>query len=349
MRFLFYNLIISFLGDNTMFDSKYFLESTSDMTDRTAEIQKYLDEFGVCILGAGLYVVNGVDMPDGSTVMGMGKATQVLLDPAAEEGYAISLRSFCTVKNLGLMGSLDTIELPEKVGERHGLLFRGTATTKNWQTGQPLDSMIDGCFMTGFTGGGITCVDTGYYVRACLTVVNCHIVNCGAGINISHYSEFHKFTNVVCYENLYGCINNGGNNTFTACSFDANVTGYMIDNSMGQSPNDSHGSVIGCTFNHSDNNEGIGILIMGAKNGYIFTGCQLFYSKIVLENSTSMVFSDFNFGRNTEISVKGGKLTKFSDCAFANMPTVTVEDNDKVRFSNCFTRDGEEVRSPSVT
>ena len=44
-----------------MFDNKYLLESTNDMTDRTAEIQKYLDTYGVCILGAGLYVVNGVD------------------------------------------------------------------------------------------------------------------------------------------------------------------------------------------------------------------------------------------------------------------------------------------------
>ncbi len=326
-----------------MFDNKYFLESTNDMTDRTAEIQKYLDEFGVCILGAGLYVVNGVDMPDGSTVMGMGKATQVLLDPAAEEGYAISLRSFCTVKNLGLMGSLDTIELPEKVGERHGLMFKGTATKHEWMNGQPLNSMIEGCYMTGFTGGGLTCVDTGYYTRANLAVMNCFMINNFAGINIAHLSEYHKFTNVVCIENVYGCINNGGNNVFSACAFDENQTGFMIDNSMGQSPNDSHGSAVGCTFNHNGHNEGIGIIVLGARSGYVFTGCQTFYSKVILENSVAITFSDFNFGARQEITVKGGALTTFSDCAFGAMPTVTVENNNSVKFINCFTREGEEV------
>ena len=40
---------------------------------------------------------------------------------------------------------------------------------------------------------------------------DCHILNCGAGINIDHFSEFHKFTNVLSETNLYGCINNGGN------------------------------------------------------------------------------------------------------------------------------------------
>ena len=325
-----------------MFNSKYFLESTGDMTDRTADIQKKLDTYGVCILGAGLYVVNGVNMPDESTVMGMGKATKVLLDPAAESGYAIGLRSFCTVKNLGLMGALDEIELPETVGERHGLLFKGTATGKQWKVGQPLNSMIDGCYMMGFTGGGLTCVDTGYFIRACLTVANCHMANCGVGINISHFSEFHKFTNVVCNRNRYGCVNNGGNNVFTACAFDGNITGFVIDNSRGQSGNDSHGSVVGCTFNHSDNNNGIGILIMGARYGYVFTGCQLFYSKIVLENSAAITFSDVNFGA-PEITVKGGKLTMFSDCAFGGVPAITVEDNDNVKFVNCFTRDGQAV------
>ena len=87
---------------------------------------------------------------------------------------------------------------------------------------------------------------------------------------------------------------------------------------------------------------------MGAKNGYVFTGCQMFYSKIVIENSTNMLFSDFNFGRNVEITVKGGKLTMFSNSAFASMPTVNIEDNENVKFVNCFTKDGEEVKSPSV-
>ena len=116
-----------------------------------------------------------------------------------------------------------------------------------------------------------------------------------------------------------------------------------MDNRENQSPNNSHGSVIGCTFNHNGSNKGIGIWALGAQHGYVFTGCQVFYSKIIMENCSGLTFSSFNFGRVTEISVKGGQLTMFTDCAFQSLPTVKVEDNKLVKFINCFTREGESV------
>ena len=149
---------------------------------------------------------------------------------------------------------------------------------------------------------------------------------------------------MLCTESLYGCINNGGNNVFTNCGFNSNKTGYLIDNSEGQSNNNSHGSVVGCTFNHSDKNQGIGIILLGAQHGYVFTGCQMFYSKIVLENSSNIVFSSINFGRNNDIIVKGGDLTMFANCAFANPPILSIENNELVKFVNCFTKHGEEIQ-----
>ncbi|MBE6596782.1 MAG: hypothetical protein E7641_03830 [Ruminococcaceae bacterium] len=326
-----------------MINEKYILESKNDTTDMTAAIEEKLREHGVCILGSGVFYVNRVNMPDGTAIMGMGKTTKVVLDPSAESGYAIRIGSFSTVKDIFVTGNADErIELPESVGERHGILFLGDATPKEWH-GQPENSIVTNCFITAFTGGGLTCLDTGYYIRSSLTVSNCHILNCGAGINIPHFSEYHEFTNVLAAENLYGCINNGGNNVFTNCGFNSNETAFLIDNSEGQSPNDSHGSVIGCTFNHSGNNKGVGIKILGAKNGFVFSGCQSFYSKIILENSRNIIFNSFNFGKKTEISIKGGALTCFSDCAFFGMPTVTVEDNSAVRFRGCFNTEGEEI------
>ena len=73
----------------------------------------------------------------------------------------------------------------------------------------------------------------------------------------------------------------------------------------------------------------------------------MFYSKIILDDTEDMTFSDFNFGPKQIINIKGGKLTMFSDCAFGAMPTVTVENNEQVKFVNCFTRGGEEVSSQS--
>jgi len=323
---------------------KYYLESTNDRTDRTTEIEAKLSEYGACLLGSGDYYVSGVKMPDGSSLMGMGTATRLFLQPEIESGFTVQIGSFSTIKDMFICGAEEWIELGDKVGERHGILFKGTATTSDYAN-QPMHSIIEACEIRAFSGGGLTCVDTGYSIRCALTASNCHIFNCGVGINIPHFSEYHEFTNMLCCKNLYGCINNGGNNVFVNCGFNGNVTGYLIDNSEGQSCNNSHGSVIGCTFNHNGNNKGIGIHLLGATNGYVFTGCQVFYSKIIVENSTCITFDAFNFGRNQVIEVRGGKLVMFTSCAFHGEPSITVEENNATKFINCFLKDGTPIET----
>lgn len=323
-----------------MYDMKYYLPSSGDMTDRTGEIRALLEQYGVCRLGCGTFVVSGLDMPDHTSLMGEGGATTLQLREDVEEGCAVKLGSFCTVKDLHIQGDAARTERQEQleVGTRHGILFQGTATTKDW-SGQPRNSIVSGCFITGFTGGGITCHDTGYSTLSCLTVSDCHILYCGAGINISHYSEFHKFTNVLSEKNGYGCINNGGNNVFTNCGFNANIMGFLMDNSKGQSVNNSHGSMVGCTINHSNANEGIGIMSLGTTAGYIFTGCQVFFSKIVVEDSDGLVFDAMNYGRKVEIDIKGGGVVTFSNSVFRPAPdAIRITDNDHVRFINCYDR-----------
>ena len=323
---------------------KYYLESTNDCTDRTAEIEKKLCEYGVCLLGAGVFYVSGVKMPDETTLMGMGTATKLVLAPEIEAGFTVQISSFSCIKDLYICGTEEErITLGETVGERHGILFKGTATTKDWSN-QPKHSIIESCEIRSFTGGGLTCVDTGYSIRCALTASTCHIFNCGAGINIPHFSEYHEFTNMLCCENIYGCINNGGNNVFVNCGFNSNaVAGYVIDNTDDKSPNNSHGSVVGCTFNHNGNNKGIAIQLLKATNGYVFTGCQVFYSKIIVDNSTCITFDAFNFGRNQVIEVKGGKLVMFTNCAFHGEPTITVEEKEATKFINCYLKDGTPI------
>ena len=323
---------------------KYLLESTNDTTDRAPEIEKMLREQGVCILGSGVYYVSGVELPEGTTLMGMGRPSKLILDEGISSGYTVKIGAYCTVKGLFLSGVAEgLIELPNEVGERHGIVFEGTANLQDW-SGQPRHPMINECFISGYNGGGITCRDTGYSAMASMVVSDCHITNCGAGINISHYSEYHKFTNILCGKNRYGCINNGGNNMFSNCGFTGNIEGFLMDNTDKKSPNNSHGSAVCCTFNHSDSNNGVGIRILGCESGYVFSGCQIFFSKIICENSDGILVSDSNFGRMTDISVKGGGLHMFTNCMFQYHSEVTVENNDNVKFINCFTRrDGEPV------
>ena len=325
-----------------MWDSNYFLSSTEDVTDRTAAIEQLLQQYGICALGSGDYYVSGIKMPENSTIMGMGSATRLILAEGVTGG-TVTMNSFCTVKDLCVTGAVIEPETPAEVGDRHGICYVGTATPEYWG-GQPRNIIISGCFITNFTGGGILLEGTGYNDTCSAVVSDCHILKCGAGVYIPFFSEYHKITNVLCHHCLYGCINNGGNNMFVNCGFTSNVTGFLMDNSHGRSKNNSHGSVVGCTFNHSGKNEGIGIQILGAKNGFIFTGCQMFYSKIIVEDSHGIVFDTFNFSRGMDISVKGGKLVMFSNCVFTEHPaSVKRLEDAKLRFANCYTWDGEEV------
>lgn len=319
-----------------------FLPSTNDQTDRTGDIAHMLQTQGACLLGPGLYVVSGLDMPDCTTLTGMGGATTLLLPEDLSSGYVVKLGSFCTIKDLSLTGAQGEMERPTQVGERHGILFEGTATTPNIRSNQPHNCIVSGCFIQNFSGGGITCRDTGYRTTCSIIASHCHILNCGAGINISHFSEYHKFDSILSEKNCYGCINNGGNNVFANCGFNSNTTGILMDNSQGQSPNNSHGSAVGCTINHTNANEGIGVLAIGMNSGFMFSGCQIFYSKIHLENCKGFIFDTTNYGKKVDIFVKGGGLTMFSNSSFhpTGVNSVQVIDNDSVKFINCFTRDG---------
>ena len=330
-----------------MWEQEY-LESTNDATDVTAAIEQRLSEHGVCRLGSGIFYVHGICMPKGTTIMGNGNATKLVLLPSLASGAAIHLNSFCTVKDLSILGSEKPLDLPEAVGERHGILFQGDAKPENWAETeflQPRNATVTDCFISSFTGGGITCDDTGYYPACAILSTNCHIQNCGAGINISYWSEFHKFTNILSIENLYGCINNGGNNMFVNCGFSSNKVGFLIDNSHGKSINNSHGSAVGCTFHHSDHNHGVGIMLLGATYGYVFSGGQIGFSQIVVENSAAIIFDGMNILNNVKISVKGGQLTSFTSCSFYAPLKLTVENNDAVRIRGCFyALTGEEVK-----
>ena len=320
---------------------EYFLSSKNDKSDRSAEIEEKLKRYGTCILGSGDFYVTGVKMPDAATLSGQGNATRVILDPEVTDGAAVQLGSFCTVRNLCVAGDEEEWqERPVGIGNRTGLLFFGTA--KHVGDPAPRNAIVESCYIHSFSGGGLKCIDTGYHVRSAVTASNCHITRCGAGIYIPHFSEFHQFTNMQCCGNGYGCINNGGNNMFVNCNFSGNTMGFLIYNGNGMAKNNSHGSAIGCTFHHSDGNGGIGIKIVNAKNGYVFSGCQIAFSDIVLENSTRVQFTGMNILRGVNISIHGGSAMMTS-CFFGLPETVNpikLSGGAKLRCRDCIDAEG---------
>jgi len=321
------------------------LMSSNDMTDRTKEIEKALSETGVCRLGFGDFYVKNIVMPDDSMIVGDGTATRLHLLEGEEDCFVVKMASRCVVKDLHLVGDGEEFVPDGSMGNRHGIVFEGSSEEPGTQG--PLYGTIENCYVTEFSGGAITCRNSGYPVSSSMNVSNCWLINCGVGINIPFWSEYHKFTNVVATKCWIGCVNNGGNNMFVNCNFSENDMGFLMDNSQKQSINETHGSAIGCTFNHSGYytgvNKGTGIRILGTKNGYVFSGCQVFYSKIELENVEGVIFDAFNFGRKEVINVSGGGTTMFTHCMFGTPPNVTITDNECTEFISCYTRAGEAI------
>lgn len=323
-------------------DTNSYLAPTGDSTDVTASIVTMLTQTGVCRLGKGDYYVKNLVMPVGTEIVGSGYATRIIL-LGSSDGFAVKMQDHCVVKDVQIVGSTSSITLSSVVGNRHGIVWQGTYTQD--QTA-PYRSIIDSVFINNFTGGGITCYDTGYVTSNCIEVTNAFIWQCNAGVNISYWSEFHKFTNVRAGGCYYGCINNGGNNIFVNCDFSSNKLAFLMDNASNQSPNNSHGSCIGCVFNHTNSNAGVGIKILNCDNGFMFDGCQIFFSQIDIEDSDGVVISNTNFGlNNCNIKVVGGGTVLFANNMHQGAPTISITNNTNVHFVNCYNRSNGAVIS----
>lgn len=319
-------------------DTNAYLAPSGDTSDRTAAILALLNSQGVCRLGKGNYYVNNLTMPKNTMLIGSGAGTKLILSGTGD-GYAVKMDDYCSVENMSILGATADITLSDTLGERHGILWQGNYSENRDNEFQPKFGMISNLWISGFTGGGITCYNTGYGTFCHLEAVNIYCRNCNAGINIAYWSEFHKFTNCRLYACYYGCINNGGNNMFVNCDFSSCQQAFLMDNESGQSPNNGHGSCVGCTFNHTNGNTGIGIKGRNIPNGFIFDGCQIFFSQIDLSACEGFVFSNCNFGANNcNITVNGGGAIMFANNMHQAAPTISVTDNSHVHFANCYVR-----------
>lgn len=313
----------------------FILAPTGDQRDRKQEIEEALRNFGTAKLLPGKFYVSGIEMPAGTSLFGFGAPSEILLLDEISEGAAIFLSSRCTVKDLAITGAEGDFPRPTEVGSRHGIAFLGDDDPANRKPNQIQDAILSELFIKNFSGGGVTCIGTGYNIDCSLSATNLRIHGCGAGIHIPYFSEFHKFTNVHSTRNLYGCINNGGNNMFSACAFDGNTTGFLIDNSEKKAQNHGHGTAVGCTFQHSGFNEGIAIDLRRVTIGYHFCACQLGGGKIRAENSKGISFSDFRIGGGVKISSLGKSAIAFHNCTFASPAEMEADKEAELLLIDC--------------
>ena len=305
-------------------------EDETNKFDMTDAIQAKLNEFGYCHLDAGVYYVRGgIDMPIGATLEGEGANTVIRLLASVEDGYAVKMYRDNTVRNIEFNGAYAELLNPATpLGQRDGIRVEGT----NWSEG----NLISGCRFRNFTGSGVRAYATGGGIETGLRMSDCYAKYCGAGIYLaagaSSQVEYGHFTNVITWRCYYGVINNGGNNTFVNCSFHGAV-GFLIDNINGASANSGHGIAVGCVFNHINNwrsstlGDGNAIELRRSGNGFVFSSCQFWYSKVSAQDSPGVVLSACEFGGNASlpptITATGSPLL-LNGCIFMTTPTLTL-------------------------
>lgn len=308
------------------------LESTGDSTDRTAEIVSRLTTYKKCVLGNGTFYTTGIDMPDGSTLIGMGDAT--VLHKTGSGNYVINMNKNNGVESLCIDGN-DTVS--STIGTHHGILWNGDYSTSRDATLQPQNGKLSNLTIKNCNGGGITCNDTGTKRFNNIVACNVAIMNCNTGINIPYYSEYHRFTNFDVFECYYGCINNGGNNCFANCDFsDSKTIGFVIDNSNGDKTNNSHGTCVGCSFNHIANNSGLALSLTGVTAGFTFGNCNIFRGSVEIINSIGVAITDSLFGESLTITVTNSQAIQFANDTFQGAPTLAISGSSYPHFRDCF-------------
>lgn len=321
-----------YISVNKPYIDSFALEEVGSDTDRTIEIQAALNKYGHVKLTEGVYVINGLEMPNSSVLEGVGDSTILKLD-GSSDGYAVRLGKFCNLRNATLLGSWGALSLttpadPEtiSIGNRHGVLLLGTGDNTAYE-----GTKVSGLTIKGFTGGGITCENTGYDNNG-MIASDCLIKNCGVGINITYWSEFSRFTNIKAYYCKYGLINNGGNNNFVNCDFSQNGIGVFFngdtdkavlhDGTASMAINTAHGIMSGCTINHSglgqDMNTGYAIAYRNTGGGFLFTGLQIHFGKLRFNVASNIQMQNIRFGNNAEIHATNGLLVVVSNITFGN-------------------------------
>ena len=308
---------------------------TGDETDRTAEIEDVLSANGICNLAPGDYYVTNIEMPDESVLKGSGIGKTTIYMITGETGCCVKLGSKCSVSDLSLDGQ--EAESYRTFGDRYGVGWVGTYESESTPGTYPLHSQVSGLYIEGFTGGGIYCTNTSMRLISGLQASDVMILSCWAGVYIKKYSEFSQFTNIKANGCYYGCVNNGGNNMFTNCNFSGNAMGLLMDDTEDQSPNNSHGSYVGCVFDHSGGNEGYAMTLIGLDSGEMFVGCQIFYGKTSITGCTGIRFVGCNYGRKTGLTVKNSNAVCWDSCQFreATDTPLTKSGNTGLKFNNC--------------
>ena len=190
-------------------------------------------------------------------------------------------------------------EMPSAKGSKIGLKVSG-AMRVNIENVE-----ISGFDLYGFYGTQMSSNSNGEFYKM-LQITNCRFYQNYYGMCLGQRCEYTQVLNCVFGKNQIGCLNQGGNNMYNGCIFNANGIGFQMDSKNLSNP--AHGGCTGCAFNHNSK----AIVINDCQIGWAFNGCQIFYGAVELNECQGVIFSGCIFGscklRSTHTTLSGANL-----------------------------------------
>lgn len=243
------------------------------------------DEDVVQLPGGDITVTSQITIPAGKTLRGVRGKTRLMIgstsvgvllnsDGGKIEDLMIVGESAEVDTSFGISSDAD-IEALTGMGTQVGLKIEGSNTAGLCVSDVEV-SNIDG------VGVDITGASSAPYSGAGL-IEGVYVHDCFVGFRAQSTGEYARFVGNAASDNIIGLLIDAGNFVASGC----NVSGNRVNLVVGDSVNDSHGSIVGCQVNHADVH---GVYMHDIDNGMMITGCQFWYSKIRMVNCKGPMF-----------------------------------------------------------
>lgn len=322
------------IDDIIVVNNDYILPSTNDDTDRSADIMRYLRDYGYCFLGPGKFVIyNTINMPDNTSIKGMGSGTILQLADDSPADIAINVGSYCMVSDMEINGYSSNIPYESyNQGSRKGVALLGDYSNFGVGTYSHNFSKLSNLTIRNFNHSGIWANRNDG--AASFLANNIDILRCHTGVYIELFSEFHSYNNIRCRYCNIACVMQGGNNLFSNCHFDVNLMGIKIDGENNNLVNPDHSSFSNCSICHADNDIGYAIWAEKSLIGITFTGCQIWYGKIHLKTCSGLRFVN-NILSHADMDIDTANTISFMGNLFKdNPPVITITNSMRFIWEN---------------
>lgn len=302
------------------------IQSTNDTTNRTVELNTVLQTEKILKLGAGDFYIDGLVMPEGTSIEGCGANTRIITTNAKHA--LITVSNHCSIKNVALIG-LQTAQPEQGMNSAH------INRVGIYHEGYEENILISGCLIQGFGDYGIRFVTGGLGVNSVI-IDNCTVKYCGVGIGF-YNTEYACVSNCTIIDNFIGVKSGGGNNKFANCGIDSNGFGFYIAGDEEGVENHGHSSCVGCSFNHNVNRA---IFIADNPHGFVFSGCCIFDASIAMSGTTAgTLFVGCEFGSGIEFRHLSTGSNYVMNCIFNKYGDITHTvgvGSARAQFINCY-------------